>query len=166
MLSISTYFTSVSRVLNPSIYTDIQYNTALVSWYRYIFDTKLVLVLNWYQLLNPGIGMGASLRLEVYLMVAELLPLPPLGVEASVDKAVFADLLLLASVLGCHLEDVSHSLGQLLVQSQQALHLSWVRPWKGPQEPVHTLQHCPGCLGVELPASPGRQGARAGGRAP
>lgn len=55
-----------------------------LSWYRHVSLVSvpipgiLVLVLDWYRLLNPGIGMGASLRLEVYLVVAELLPLPPL----------------------------------------------------------------------------------------
>lgn len=100
----------------------------------------------------------------VYLMVCELLAFSPLGVKATINEAVFPDLLLLVCILRAHSEDVTHSFCYFLVHPQQSLYLCGVWPGQGPIESLHALHHGPGRLLVQLPSWPGWQGCRDEGR--
>lgn len=93
-----------------------------------------------------------------YLVMCELLPFSPLWVKASINETVLPDLFFFIYILGPHFKDVAHSLCQLLVHSEQSLHLCWIRPRQGPEEPLHALHHGSRCLPVQLSTRPGWQG--------
>lgn len=77
----------------------------------------------------------------IHLVSGQQPAVPPLGVEAPIDGAVLADLLLAPRVVLAQLAEVADGPAQLLVAAETPLYLCRVTPGQGRGQPADALGH-------------------------